>query len=116
MQKQVNSMGGLRLTFKRTIIISLFLIQFLTHLRCFNSHSSQVPVPDLFLCFGSRSPDGYGVCYNPQEKHIIISVACFHSCPDTNSILFLKGICEAMLEIRDILLDSSDMLKDSAAS
>ena len=70
--------------------------------------SLQVGIPnyEMFLCFGAVVPDGYGVCYNPQENQIILSVSCFHSCPDTDSILFLKKISENLVEMRDVLVDA----------
>jgi hypothetical protein len=59
---------------------------------------------EIFLCFGAVVPDGYGVCYNPQENRIILSVSCYHSCPDTNSIMFLKRMAENLIEMRDMLV------------
>ncbi len=64
----------------------------------------QVPVPSgLFLCFGARVPDGFGICYNPLEKQVIFCVSSFCSSPDTDTILFLKTLCEVLVELRDVL-------------
>ncbi len=59
---------------------------------------------DVFLCFGAVVPDGYGVCYNPQENQVMFSVSCFHSCPETDSIRFLNKLTETMADMRDMLV------------
>ncbi len=58
---------------------------------------------DLILCFGAVVPDGYGVCYNPQQGKTLLGVSCYHSCPDTDSSLFLVKLQESLREMRDIM-------------
>ena len=71
----------------------------------------KVPVAnhDIFLCFGAMVPDGYGVCYNPQEKQIIFSVSSFHGCPKTDSYLFLQRLTESMGEMRQVLFAANGL-------
>ena len=71
----------------------------------------QVPVGnyDIFLCFGAVVPDGYGVCYNPQEKQVIFSVSSFHSCPETDSLRFLGKLTETMTEMHAVLTASKGL-------
>ena len=66
---------------------------------------SQVPIPsnDLYLCFGARAWDGYGICYNPLGRQILMSVSCFRSCAETDSISFMQEVCEVLLELRDLI-------------
>ena len=67
----------------------------------------QVPSPrhDVFLVFGAVVPDGYGVCYNPQEEKFLLGVSSFRSCPDTDSMLFGSKLIESMRDMRDMMLD-----------
>ncbi|KAL5484736.1 hypothetical protein EMCRGX_G021281 [Ephydatia muelleri] len=66
--------------------------------------TSQVPVESLpiFLCFGAVVEDGYGICYNPQEERLYISVSSFRHCPHTDSVLFAKKLTESLREMKDI--------------
>lgn len=66
--------------------------------------TSQVPVESfpIFLCFGAVVEDGYGICYNPQEDRIYISVSSFRKCPHTDSVLFAKKLTESLREMKDI--------------
>jgi carnitine O-acetyltransferase len=68
--------------------------------------TSQVPVQDhdIFLCFGAVVPDGYGICYNPQENRFIISISSFHECSETDSMLFAKKLRESLMEMKEVLL------------
>ena len=70
---------------------------------------SQVPVADrdIFLCFGPVVPDGYGVCYNPQEKRYLFSVTSFHDCPQTDSMHYAHKLKESLLEMRQMVLEGS---------
>ena len=58
----------------------------------------------MILCFGAVVPDGYGVCYNPQENNIIFSISSFHSCPDTDSLLFVIKLKESLKEMKETIL------------
>ena len=70
-----------------------------------HTHTHQVPVAefDVILCFGAVVPDGYGVCYNPQQQKTLLAVSCFRSCPDTDSALFLSKLEDSLREMRDVL-------------
>ena len=69
---------------------------------------TQVPVPGhrIFLCFGAVVEDGYGVCYNPQETEILLSVSSFRQCHDTDSQLFGSKLIESLREMRDIMVSA----------
>lgn len=70
----------------------------------FNMSSSQVPAKhDLVMCFGPVVPDGYGICYNPQENHFNFAVSAFNTSPETDSDLYAKKLQESLLEMRDVL-------------
>jgi len=63
----------------------------------------------MFLSFGAVVPDGYGVCYNPQENQFIVSVSSYHSNPKTNSHFFLKRLAETFSEMREVMLEAKGM-------
>ena len=67
---------------------------------------SQVPCSnyDVFLTFGAVVPDGYGVCYNPQETKLLVAVSSFRSCPQTDSMVFSSKLKESMHDMRDMLV------------
>ncbi|TRZ00594.1 hypothetical protein DNTS_006463 [Danionella cerebrum] len=70
----------------------------------YNLSTSQVPAKtDCVMCFGPVVPDGYGVCYNPMEKHINFAVSAFNSCQETNAPQLAQGLEEALLDIRGLL-------------
>eukprot|EP00794_Sanderia_malayensis_P015982 gene15982-17592_t len=63
--------------------------------------TSQVPSPyDTVLCFGPTVPDGYGVCYNPMEKHFNFAVSAFNSNPETSSARFAESLKTSFDDIR----------------
>ena len=66
----------------------------------------QVPVfnHDVFLSFGAVVPNGYGVCYNPQENKFLFGVSSFRSCPETDSVTFGSKLVQSMQEMRNMLL------------
>ena len=68
----------------------------------------QVPVANyrLFLCFGAVVEDGYGVCYNPREHEIMMTVSSWHSCPDTDSLVMSSCLQESLREMRDLLVST----------
>jgi hypothetical protein len=73
-----------------------------------------VPVPSaLTLCFGARDPDGYGICYNTLEGNFALSVSCYKSSPETDSVLFLTTLGEVLIELKDILVNMRDLLTSS---
>ncbi len=69
----------------------------------------QVPVPnhDIFLSFGAVVPDGYGVCYNPQNKKFLVCISSYHDCPETDSKLFAAQLAESFRDLRDILITAN---------
>ena len=58
---------------------------------------------DLVMCFGPVVPDGYGICYNPQEDHINFAVSAFNTSPETDSQLFASKLTDSLLEMREVL-------------
>lgn len=67
--------------------------------------TSQVPAkfPSLVF-FGPVVPDGYGVCYNPQEKELLIGVSSYKHCSDTVSAKDMAdSIRDSLLAMRDVL-------------
>jgi carnitine O-acetyltransferase len=70
----------------------------------FKLSTSQVAAKtDAVLMFGPMYPDCYGICYNPQNNQINISVTSFKSFPGTSASEFAKTLEESFLEIRDFL-------------
>ncbi|XP_048874893.1 carnitine O-acetyltransferase-like [Brienomyrus brachyistius] len=70
----------------------------------YNLSTSQVPAKtDCVMCFGPVVPDGYGVCYNPMEDHINISVSAFNSCAETNATELAHGLEGALLDMKVLL-------------
>ncbi|KAF7688729.1 carnitine O-acetyltransferase isoform X2 [Silurus meridionalis] len=70
----------------------------------YNLSTSQVPAKtDCVMCFGPVVPDGYGVCYNPMEKHINFAVSAFNSCADTNATQLAHGLHDALVDMRSLL-------------
>ncbi|KTF97762.1 hypothetical protein cypCar_00039452 [Cyprinus carpio] len=48
--------------------------------------TGQVPTnTDSVMCFGPLVPDGYAVCYNPQQDHVHFSITAFNCCEETNA-------------------------------
>lgn len=70
----------------------------------FNLSTSQVPCKaDLSMGFGPAVLDGYGICYNPKEDHILFSISAHKSCPETDAALFSLKLQEALLSMQSIL-------------
>ena len=68
----------------------------------------QVPIlDDIVLSFGAVVPDGYGVCYNPQEKRLLVSISSYRSCPQTDSMLFAAKLTESLREMRDVVTQAN---------
>ena len=55
------------------------------------------------LVFGPVVPDGYGVCYNPQETQVIFGVSAFNCCPETDSAKFIDSLKKSLRDMRDVL-------------
>ena len=64
---------------------------------------------DVFLCFGAVVPDGYGVCYCPQDHRTVFVVSSFGSCPETDSQMFGAKLMESMREMQAVLVKAKGL-------
>ncbi|BFZ05970.1 hypothetical protein BsWGS_09009 [Bradybaena similaris] len=60
-----------------------------------------------FLCFGPVVPDGYGLCYNPQNEELIVSISSFNNNPQTDSDTFLASLSNSLQDIQTLLTNHS---------
>jgi carnitine O-acetyltransferase len=58
---------------------------------------------DCVMCFGPVVEDGYGVCYNPKDKHINLVVSSFSTCQETDTGRMVQGVEAALLDMRTLL-------------
>ncbi|OWF54638.1 carnitine O-acetyltransferase-like [Mizuhopecten yessoensis] len=73
----------------------------------FRMSTSQVPAhSDSVLVFGPVVPDGYGVCYNPQESQVHFGVSAFNITPETSSKNYINMLRKTLLEMRDLFQGS----------
>ncbi|KAJ8303791.1 hypothetical protein KUTeg_018714 [Tegillarca granosa] len=73
----------------------------------FKLSTSQVPAKyEAVLVFGPVVPDGYGLCYNPQETQILIGVSAFNNSPQTNSKKMIGALKDSFRDTRDTLAGS----------
>ncbi|XP_051530249.1 choline O-acetyltransferase-like [Myxocyprinus asiaticus] len=71
--------------------------------------TSQVPTAvEMFCCYGPVTPDGYGVCYNPQADHIVFSVSSFRESKDTSSGAFVTAVAQALQDMRNLCAKYTD--------
>ncbi|XP_065885479.1 carnitine O-acetyltransferase-like isoform X2 [Dysidea avara] len=74
--------------------------------KCYH-HSmstSQMPAEFLLLCaFGAVVPDGYGVCYNPQNNRILYTVSTFSNCVETDTAQFGVKLMESLQAMKDVI-------------
>ncbi|XP_055075233.1 carnitine O-acetyltransferase b [Misgurnus anguillicaudatus] len=61
--------------------------------------TGQVPTnTDSVMCFGPLVPDGYAVCYNPQQDHVHFSITAFNCCEETNAeklaLMLQRSLCD----------------------
>ena len=63
----------------------------------------------VLLCFGAVVPDGYGVCYSPQDHRTVFVVSSFRSCPETDNQLFGAKLMESMREMQAVLVKASGL-------
>ena len=77
----------------------------------FECTQMQVPTAehDIFLCFGAVVPNGYGVCYNPQNHRVTFAVSSFRSCPETDSQVFGAKLMESMREMQAVLVKANGL-------
>ncbi|XP_026834307.1 carnitine O-acetyltransferase-like [Drosophila erecta] len=59
-----------------------------------------------FMAYGPLLSDGYGVCYNPQEKKITFAISAWKSCPEVNVIRFGKAIKKSLNDMRKLILNT----------
>uniref|UniRef100_A0A4W4GW43 Choline O-acetyltransferase n=1 Tax=Electrophorus electricus TaxID=8005 RepID=A0A4W4GW43_ELEEL len=65
--------------------------------------TSQVPTTlDMFCCYGPVVPNGYGTCYNPQAEHIVFCVSSFRECTATSSLVLMRALEQALLDMSDL--------------
>ena len=57
----------------------------------------------MFCAFGAVTPDGYGICYNPQKEKIIFSITSFKQCPTTDSAKLGTLLFEALQEMESVI-------------
>lgn len=67
-----------------------------------DSYLWQVPTnTDSVMCFGPLVPDGYAVCYNPQQDHVHFSISAFNCCEETNaeklSVMLERSLCDLQM-------------------
>ena len=55
------------------------------------------------MVFGPVVPDGYGICYNPQEDHINFGVTAFNAATETDSEVFSQKLAESLLDMQYVL-------------
>ncbi|XP_065916399.1 carnitine O-acetyltransferase-like isoform X2 [Dysidea avara] len=74
--------------------------------KCFH-HSlstSQMPADFPLLCaFGAMVPDGYGICYNPQNDNILLTVSTCRDCAETDTTQFGMKLMESLQVMKDVM-------------
>uniref|UniRef100_A0A914UUR4 Choline O-acetyltransferase n=1 Tax=Plectus sambesii TaxID=2011161 RepID=A0A914UUR4_9BILA len=87
----------------------LFTDPLFDELMRFPLSTSQVTttVADTFLCYGPVVPDGYGSAYNLQNDHIIFAVSAFKRCAKTSAYAFKEAIRQSLIDMRELLAESS---------
>jgi len=59
---------------------------------------------NLLLCaFGAVVPDGYGVCYNPQNNRILFAVSTFRKCVETDTARFGINLMDSLQTMKGII-------------
>ena len=65
-----------------------------------------MPAEFLLLCaFGAVVPDGYGVCYNPQNNRILYTVSTSRKCIETDTAQFGLKLMESLWAMKDVITD-----------
>ncbi|KAI4889075.1 hypothetical protein NFI96_016100 [Prochilodus magdalenae] len=78
--------------------------------------TSQVPTTvDMFCCYGPVVPNGYGACYNPQAEHILFCVSSFRECTATSSLVLVKNLEQALMDMKDLCSKCSAGGQDKGA-
>ncbi|ESP03239.1 hypothetical protein LOTGIDRAFT_137716 [Lottia gigantea] len=58
---------------------------------------------DAVMCFGPVVPDGYGLCYNPQEKQLNFSISAYNNSPETSSIKYKNMLEKSLKDMQKII-------------
>ena len=61
---------------------------------------------DAVMVFGPVVPDGYGVCYNPQQTKIHFGVSSYNDCPETDSDTLGGALMKSFDDLRDMLANN----------
>lgn len=65
--------------------------------------TGQVPTnTDSVMCFGPLVPDGYAVCYNPQQDHLHFSVTAFNCCEETNAEKLALTLERSLRDVQEL--------------
>ncbi|XP_067111516.1 carnitine O-acetyltransferase b [Osmerus mordax] len=66
--------------------------------------TGQVPSnTDSVMCFGPLVPDGYAVCYNPQQDHVHFSITAFNCCEETHAETLALTLKSALCDLQELL-------------
>lgn len=73
----------------------------------FKLSTSQVPSKEeAVLVFGPVVPNGYGLCYNPQESQIIFGVSAFNCSPETDSNNMANSVRQSLTDMKNLMAGS----------
>lgn len=66
--------------------------------------TGQVPTnTDSVMCFGPLVPDGYAICYNPQENHLHFSITAFNCCEETHAETMAVTLEKTLSDLKELL-------------
>nr|XP_020453237.1 carnitine O-acetyltransferase-like [Monopterus albus] len=66
--------------------------------------TGQVPAnTDSVMCFGPLVPDGYAICYNPQEDHVHFSITAFNCCEETHAETLAHTLKDTLCQLQELL-------------
>ena len=54
------------------------------------------------MCYGPTAPDGYGVCYNPQNSQIGFAVSALDTSPETCSKKLTAAIHQSLSDMHKL--------------
>ena len=57
----------------------------------------------MVCAYGPTAPDGYGICYNPQQQQIMFTITSSKKCHTTDSEKFGTLLFEALQEMNDVI-------------
>lgn len=74
---------------------------FATHWKL---RTGQVPAnTDSVMCFGPLVPDGYAICYNPQDNHVHFSITAFNCCEETHAETMAQTVQNTLCDLQELL-------------